>query len=134
MEKVKVVLVDNDEDELFFMKNGFESTGLFTVMAHTSNSEELFEFLNNSQKSLPDLIISDLNMPRKNGIDIVKEIQNHPVFSHIRVIILSISASKLFMQNALSAGAYAYFAKPEKFNDYTPFAQMIYDKLVSNLV
>ena len=69
-------------------------------------------------------------MPRKNGIDIVKEIQNQPVFSHIRVIILSISASKLFMQIVLDAGAYAYFAKPEKFNDYVPFGQMIYDKVV----
>jgi len=45
MEKVKVVLVDNDEDELFFMKNGFESTGLFTVMAHTSNMKNYLNFL-----------------------------------------------------------------------------------------
>jgi len=134
MEKVKVVLIDNDEDELLFMKDGFESTGLFTLMAHTSNSDELFEFLNNSQEALPDLIISDLNMPRKNGIDILRAIRGNPVFSHIRVIILSISASKIFTQQALNAGAYAYFAKPEKFNDYAPFARMIYEKVALNLV
>ena len=130
MKMEKVFLVDNDEDELLFMRMAFESTGLFTVMASVSNSEELFALLKNSREDLPDLIISDLNMPRKNGIDIVKEIQNQPVFSHIRVIILSISASKLFMQIVLDAGAYAYFAKPEKFNDYVPFGQMIYDKVV----
>jgi len=38
------------------------------------------------------------------------------------------------MQIVLDAGAYAYFAKPEKFNDYVPFAQMIYDKVVCSLV
>ena len=134
MKKVKVVLVDNDEDELLFMKSGFESTGLFTVMAHIFNSEELFELLNYSGEALPDLIISDLNMPRKNGIDILKAIHGNPAFSHIRVIILSISASKLFMQQALNAGAYAYFAKPQKFNDYAPFAYMIYDKVILDLV
>jgi CheY-like chemotaxis protein len=134
MEKVKVFLVDNDEDELWFMKKGFESTGLFTIIAAASNSEELFELLDNPGEFLPDLIISDLNMPRKSGVDIAKAIYGNPFFSHIRVIILSISASKLFMQQALDAGAYAYFTKPEKFNDYAPFAQMIYDKVVSNLV
>jgi len=133
MEKVKVFLVDNDEDELWFMKEGFESTGLFNVMA-VLNSEELFVLLNSSRETLPDLIISDFNMPRKNGADIAKAIYGDPFFSHIRVIILSISASKLFMQQAQDAGAYAYFTKPKKFTDYAPFARMIYDKVVPNLV
>ncbi|HEY6977706.1 MAG TPA: response regulator [Chitinophagaceae bacterium] len=133
MKKLKVVLVDNDEDELLFMKDGFESTGLFTVIA-ASNSEELFEFLSNTKEALPDLIISDLNMPRKNGINIAKAIHSNPFFSGIPVIILTISASKLFIQQAMDAGAYAYFTKPQKFNDYIPFARMIYNKVVSKLV
>jgi len=133
MKMVKVFLVDNDEDELLFMRMAFESTGLFTVMASVSNSEELFALLKNSREDLPDLIISDLNMPRKNGIDIARAIHSDPLFYGVRVIILSITASKLFIQQALDAGAYAYFTKPRKFNDYAPFARMIYDKLVLNL-
>jgi CheY-like chemotaxis protein len=133
MKKVKVFLVDNDEDELLFMKKGFESTGLFNVIT-VLNSEELFVLLNTSRETLPDVIISDFNMPRKKGTDIAKAIYDNPFFSHIRVIILSISASRLFTQQALDAGAYAYFTKPKKLTDYAPFACMIYDKVVLNLV
>ena len=132
MKKIKVFLVDNDEDELLFMKDGFESTGLFDVIGIASDGEELFERI--THPPLPDLIVSDFNMPRKNGIDIAKGIHNNRAFSHIRVILLSISQPISFKQQFPDAGAHAYFAKPEKFNEYDPFARKIYDKVVLNLI
>ena len=125
--RIKAILVENDEDELFYMQEGFVSSGCFEVMGVANNGEELFNLINNNRKSLPELIVSDLNMPGKNGLDIIKEIKNTLALSHIPVVILSTSSSPFYKESSLNAGALAYFTKPDTFN-YIPIAEKVYDK------
>lgn len=133
MTKLRMVIVENDEDERFFMKEGFDASGLFELMAILKNGDELEDWLAANESTLPDLILSDLNMPGKDGYDVIKMVTSSPVFSKVPVIITSTSSTKSLMDKCLQLGAAHYIVKPDTFIDYTPFAQKLHDYATATL-
>lgn len=129
MKKYKIIIVENDEDERLFMKEGFETAGGFDIVAQVNNGDHLLEWLEENKNHLPDLILSDLNMPGKNGYDIIKEIRNHPQWSHLPVVITSTSSTKTIMDKCLAQGASDYVVKPETFVQYVPFVKNLYKRI-----
>src|SRR6186713_3598922 len=105
MKKNKIILVENDEDEQFFMKEGFEASGLFELLTIADDGNHLFDWLEKNSPVLPDIILSDLNMPGKNGYDILTEIRRHPAYSQISVIIISTSSAPTVIKRCRDLGA-----------------------------
>lgn len=126
MRKYKIVIVENDEDEQYFMKQGFESANLFDVLAMVRNGDNLFEWMAENRSNLPEIILSDLNMPGKNGYDIIQEIKNTPLYSHIPVIITSTSSTPSIIEKCLAMGATEYIVKPDVFIEYLPFIKKLH--------
>ncbi|HEU4903911.1 MAG TPA: response regulator, partial [Flavisolibacter sp.] len=93
MKTYKIIVVENDEDEQLFMKEGFDSSGLFEIITMLKSGDELFDWLERNTGNQPDLILSDLNMPGKNGYDIIDEIKASPVYAAIPVVITSTSST-----------------------------------------
>jgi CheY-like chemotaxis protein len=129
MKKYKIVIVENDEDEQVFMKEGFDAAGLFDIMAQVKNGDTLFDWLDKNRNALPDVILSDLNMPGKNGYDIIHETKANPAYSHIPVVITSTSSTKVIIDRCLAAGAADYVVKPETFIEYVPYVQNLYRRI-----
>ena len=129
MEKYKLIIVENDEDEQFFMKQGFDESGLFEILTQFANGNGLFDWLRDNPTSLPDIILSDLNMPGKNGYDIIAGIRQDPSYQHIPVIITSTSATQSIMDKCLEQGAADYIVKPETFVNYLPFVTELHKKI-----
>ncbi|HWJ29244.1 MAG TPA: response regulator, partial [Flavisolibacter sp.] len=73
-EKIKVVLVDDNEDERTFMKEGFTSSGLYEVVAEASNGDELLQLMHQLVGMQPQVVVSDLNMPGMNGYEVLQEV------------------------------------------------------------
>lgn len=126
MSKYKIIIVENDEDERFFMKEGFQSAGLFDLLDLVNNGESLFDWLGTHPASLPDLVLSDLNMPGKNGYDILAELQQQDAYAHIPVIITSTSSNKSTIDKCMNAGAAAYVVKPDTFIEYVPYVKQLH--------
>ena len=57
MKKYKIIIVENDEDEQMFMKEGFDSAGLFDIVGQVKNGDTLFEWLDENKNTLPDIIL-----------------------------------------------------------------------------
>jgi DNA-binding NarL/FixJ family response regulator len=127
MKKYKIVIVENDEDERTFMKKGFNETPYFEILAQVHNGDHLFKWLNENGNNLPDIILSDLNMPGKNGMDIISEIKEQKNIAHIPVVITSTSSTPSIIQKCLAEGAAGYIVKPEVFIDYAPFANNLHE-------
>lgn len=121
-----IIIVENDEDEQFFIKEGVKQTGLFQIIAQVNNGEGLFEWLTEHPSLQPDVILSDLNMPGKNGYDIINEMKSIPAYTHIPIIIMSTSSTKMAIDKCITLGAAAYIEKPDTFVDYTPFLKKLY--------
>lgn len=126
MEKYKLIIVENDEDEQFFMKQGFEKSGFFEIMELLPNGNALFDWLAENPANLPDIILSDLNMPGKNGNDIVVGISQEPLYQNIPVIITSTSATPSIRERCMNQGAAGYLVKPDTFVDYLPFVNELH--------
>lgn len=129
MKKYRIIIVENDEDEQFFMKEGFDASGLFEIITQVSSGDELFDWLQEHGNNLPDVILSDLNMPGKNGYDIITEIKSTPAYAQIPVIITSTSSTKTIMDRCLALGAAAYQVKPDTFIEYGPYINKMYQMI-----
>jgi CheY-like chemotaxis protein len=125
MEKIKIIIVENDEDEQFFMKDGFESSGYFLILAIVNNGDELLEILDNNQPEQPDMILSDLNMPGRNGYDILKELRADTRYRKLPIVITSTSSIKSVIDNCMRLGATKFIQKPETFVEYEEYAKQL---------
>jgi CheY-like chemotaxis protein len=125
MKKLKIIFVDNDEDERLFMKDGFETSGMFDIIYQANDGGELFDYLEQSP-SRPDVILSDLNMPGKNGYDILGWIKENESFADIPVVITSTSSTKTIIDKCMGLGATSYLVKPETFVEYELFAKKLF--------
>ena len=134
MRKYKIIIVENDEDEQLFMKEGFDKTDHFNILAQLQNGNELFDWLHENPNQLPDIILSDLNMPGKNGYDVITEVKETPHIAHIPVIITSTSSTPSIIKKCLQMGAAYYMVKPETFVQYEPYVQQLYKVLVDNKI
>lgn len=130
MRTYRIVIVENDEDEQFFMKEGFEQAGnLFQIVAQLRNGDHLVSWLEANAGNLPDVILSDLNMPGQNGYDIIEFVLANPAWSHIPVIITSTSSTPSIMEKCLVKGAADYVVKPETFIAYVPYVKELHNKI-----
>lgn len=125
MKEYKIVIVENDEDEQFFMREGFDAAGGFRILGQLKSGDDLFDWLDEHRNNLPDLILSDLNMPGKNGYDIILG-QKGAYWSQVPVIITSTSSTKSIMDRCLSQGAADYIVKPDTFIEYVPYVKRLY--------
>jgi CheY-like chemotaxis protein len=129
MKKYKLVIVENDDDERFFMKEEFKAFGAFDILGEFVNGDTLLEWLGQNPAELPDIILSDLNMPGKNGYDILSMITSEQGYEQIKVIITSTSPVIAVKEKCLSLGASDYLIKPELFVDYGPYVKELYGKI-----
>jgi CheY-like chemotaxis protein len=77
---------------------------------------ELMEYLANNNNNLPQLLFLDLNMPRKNGLECLKEIRSNRKLAEIAIAIYSTSLAEKDIEETFINGANVYINKPNSFD------------------
>jgi CheY-like chemotaxis protein len=113
---IQILLADDDEADRLLFREAFEELRIRTVVHTVNNGVQLMEYLSDAQNPLPDLLFLDLNMPRKNGMECLKEIRSTPALKDISVAIYSTSSSEKDMRETFYNGANVYIHKPNDFN------------------
>jgi len=111
-----IMLADDDEDDRLFFKEAFEEVKIKYDITAFSDGEQLMHYLNENENPLPDIIFLDLNMPRKSGMECLKEIRQNDRLKKISVAIYSTSSSEQDIEDTFVAGANVYIKKPNDFN------------------
>lgn len=101
-----LLLAEDDADTAAFTISVLQDS--FRVI-HARNGQEAISIIG---ESLPDIVLSDIMMPEKDGIDLLKDIRSDEVSSHLPVVLFSAKASLESRLTGLSHGADAYIAKP----------------------
>lgn len=110
-------IIDDDiEDQEIFIEAVKEVSDEIHCSSSTSGEEALFH-LEREAKKLPDLIFLDLNMPKLNGKQVLKEIKNIPGLKAIPVIMYSTSFAPRDIEEIQQIGAAHHLLKPSRFND-----------------
>lgn len=125
-EILKIVLADDDESDRINFVDAFDELKIKSEVQTVKDGVELMDYLKNTDAVLPDLIFLDLNMPRKNGLECLKEIRESAKLKEIIIAIYSTSSSEKDIDATLINGANVYIKKP---NDFSTLKQVL-DKVV----
>jgi len=115
-EPLHILLADDDEADRFLFREAFSELEIKTIVHTVNNGMELMEWLNMENTRLPHLLFLDLNMPRKNGLQCLKEIRKNEKLKDISIAIYSTSDNEKDMEEAFLNGANVYITKPIGFD------------------
>ena len=128
-ESLHVLLADDDEDDRLIFKDAIDEVKVKTVVTVLNDGEQLMNYLNQKAPQLPNVVFLDLNMPKKNGMECLKEIRANPKLKDVSVAIYSTSASEEDIEETFVKGANIYIKKP---NDFAELKRIISEVLSIN--
>ena len=111
-----ILLADDDENDRLLFKDAFLELKIKTIVRTVNNGIQLMEWLNRKNIRLPDLLFLDLNMPRKNGLECLKEIKSNEKLKGISISIYSTSDNEKDIEETFLNGANVYITKPNNFS------------------
>lgn len=110
---VKIVLVDDDRATLALLERNLIQRGFWVYSA--KNGEEGFELISKEQ---PDLVISDMLMPKVHGVDLCKTIRSTPGLAKTKVIMMTgVYKGRFGLEEAFDCGADYFVTKPIDVNN-----------------
>ena len=110
MEKIKVMIVDDHSLIREGLKQLLEFDGSIEIVAEATNGIECLEKLNIYE---PDVLLLDINMPEKNGIEVLREMKANN--SPVKVLILTVHNELEYLMNAVDIGVDGYILKDSEF-------------------
>ncbi len=112
---INIILADDDEDDRLFFSDAFDELKITTKVKTFNDGVYLMDYLNNEESVFPNVLFLDLNMPRKSGLECLKEIKQTDKFKDIAIAIYSTSASEEDIEKTFVMGANIYIKKPNDF-------------------
>lgn len=117
-----ILLAEDDPDDCYLIGEALDESNLNHKLFIVGNGEELLDYLNSRGEYTeiekwprPELILLDLNMPRKNGIVALKEIKDDPKFKRIPIIVLTTSQAEEDLKRTYDLGVSGFITKPLTF-------------------
>ncbi len=128
---VHVLLADDEEDDRFLTREAFTQHFPASQVSFVDDGEDLINYLTyagryvGAEHTLPELILLDLNMPRKDGRTALREIKESDTLRHIPTIILSTSDAAEDVEQSYFNGANSFITKPPTFQQLSEVAKAI---------
>ena len=129
---LQVLLVEDNEGDVRLIKEAFQESKVDKSFSVAKDGEDALNFLYKrgqySENSIrPDIILLDINLPRKNGFEVLEQIKNDPDLKRIPVIMLSSSSSEDHIHKSYDLNANCYVTKPVDFDEYIQVVHTIED-------
>ncbi len=119
---VTILMADDDADDRDFARSAMEEGRLANELRFVEDGEELLDYLyrrgrfsDPKDSPRPGLILLDLNMPRKDGREALREIKGDPSLRHIPVVVLTTSKTEEDILRSYDLGANCFITKPVTF-------------------
>ncbi|HAW51913.1 MAG TPA: two-component system response regulator [Flavobacteriales bacterium] len=117
-----ILLVEDDEVDIMTVQRALKEVKVMNPLEFTNNGEEALEYLNNPLKRRPCVILLDINMPRMNGIEFLREREKDLDLRTIPVVVLTSSREEQDLLQSYELGISGYMIKPV---DYKQFVETI---------
>ena len=114
---IRILLVDDDDDDRELFRGAIEDIDPTIECIEANDGEKALELLLSDKKQRPDFIFLDLNMPRVNGFQCLKELKNNDNLKSIPVIIYTTSQRNEDKIKTRKMGAAYYITKPHRHAD-----------------
>ena len=117
-----ILIADDDTDDRLFMDRALRESGYTQLVQFVEDGEELMDYLrrqgrfSENNAPWPDLLILDLNMPRKNGFQALSEIKADPKLRRLPVVVMTTSSAEEDVLKTYTLGVNSFVTKPFNFN------------------
>ncbi len=112
LDPIVILLVEDDPGDVVLVREAFEHNKVQNELRVASDGVYALEQLHDPELSLPDLILLDLNLPRKDGREVLAEIRADPRLTAIPVVVLTTSDAETDILRSYELHANAYVTKP----------------------
>src|SRR3569833_3769974 len=115
MRLLKILLVEDSPSDVRLIREALKETSIPVDLVVASDGVEAMDYLRRAERHLadcPNLVLLDLNLPRKNGREVLAEIKNSPNLKQIPVLVMTTSRADEDVQQAYALNANCYITKP----------------------
>lgn len=124
-----IVVTDDDPDDCLMIRDAFQECPKPCRLHFVHDGDELIRYLRNSacaaDRTLPDMILLDLNMPLKDGRQALRDIKDDPTFRRIPTVVLTTSQSEDDIEYCYNHGANSYIVKPARYSELVAVARSL---------
>jgi CheY-like chemotaxis protein len=126
---IEILLVEDSPSDVLIAQEALSEAKLLNTIHVAEDGVEAMQFLRHEGKfgaaPRPDLILLDLNLPRKNGREVLAEIKADPDFKAIPVVVLTTSRAEEDILRSYNLHANCYVVKPVEFDSFVKAVQSI---------
>jgi CheY-like chemotaxis protein len=116
MVKRRIIIADDDEDDRMLLQSAFQENRVDVEIEFALDGSDLMKMLADQKSVLPiSFVLLDLNMPRKDGREALREIKQHPILKKIPVIVFTTAKNESEIRKCYDLGANTYIVKPDGF-------------------
>ena len=124
-----ILIAEDDPDDRLILKAAFDEGGISHPVRFVNDGEELMDYLTEREHSLKELprhlLVMDLNMPRKDGREALREIRQNSDLDHLQVVVLTTSGAQQDRDYCSRLGISKYMVKPNDFDGFLHFVKII---------
>lgn len=126
---ITILMADDDPDDRLLTRDALEESHLLNDFETVEDGEELLEYLRQEGKyegkPRPGIILLDLNMPRKDGREALREIKSNPDWRRIPVVVMTTSKAEEDILRSYDLGVNSFIVKPVTFDTLVEMLQTI---------
>lgn len=118
----KILLVDDNDDDVFLTREAFATANLRVNLEHVNNGEKCLQYLRKQapyeDAVTPDLILLDMHMPVMDGYEVLSEIVKDEKLQHMPVVVLTTSYEAADIKKMYGLRCSSYITKPVNFESF----------------
>ena len=122
MRPVQILLVEDSADDILLTQEALRDAKIANELSCVMDGEAALDYLRGvgefADRTRPDLVILDLNLPKKDGREVLREVKEDEGLRHIPVIVLSTSGAAEDILGAYNQHVNAYIQKPVDFDEF----------------
>lgn len=119
---IHILLVEDNEGDILLTREAFQEAKILTKLSVVRDGKEAIDFLTRQGKhtyaKMPDMLLLDINLPKKNGHEVLQFIKEDENLKHIPVIMLTTSSSPKDVNLAYNHYANCFITKPVDVNEF----------------
>jgi chemotaxis family two-component system response regulator Rcp1 len=133
MKRARILVAEDNNTDLFLIREAVKRATIDADLEIVRDGEEAMEYFHRMDQdeavACPDLVLLDLNLPKKSGTEVLREVRASLRGRHVKVLIVSSSSAPKDSAMARHYAAAGYFQKPSNYGDFMKLGPLIHNLL-----
>lgn len=113
-----ILLADDDDGHASLIQRNLKRAGVINRIERARNGQEVLDYVRTAQSEVPLLLLLDINMPRVDGIEVLRQLKSDPQTARLPVIMLTTTDDPREVERCYQLGCSVYITKPVRYEEF----------------